>query len=105
MISLPLPLPLRREIEILVVDDSRVQSKVLKDLLQDRGYLVRIAADGSQALDMVREKKPTLIISDVVMPVMNGYDLCYALKQDEALRDVPVILLTSLADTTDIVLG
>lgn len=102
---LPLPLPLRAEIEILIVDDSRVQSKILKDLLQDRGYLVRAAADGRQALDMVREKKPTLVISDVVMPVMNGYDMCYALKQDEALHDVPVILLTSLSDTSDIVLG
>ncbi len=105
MISLPLPLALRTEIEILVVDDSRVQSKVLKNLLQDRGYAVRAAADGREALDMVREKKPTLIISDIVMPVMNGYDLCFALKQDEMLRDVPVILLTSLADTSDIVLG
>jgi diguanylate cyclase (GGDEF)-like protein len=82
-----------------------VQAKVLKDLLQDRGYAVRAASDGREALDMVREKRPTLIISDVVMPVMNGYDLCFALKQDEMLRDVPVILLTSLADTSDIVLG
>ena len=105
MISLPLPLSLRSEIEILVVDDSRVQSKLLKDLLQGRGYIVRSAVDGREALDMVREKKPTLIISDVVMPVMNGYDMCFALKQDETLRDVPVILLTSLSDTSDIVLG
>ncbi len=105
MISLPLPLPLRSEIEILVVDDSRVQSKLLKDLLQSRGYIVRSAADGREALEMVRQKKPTLIISDIVMPVMNGYDMCFALKQDEALRDVPIILLTSLSDTADIVLG
>lgn len=105
MSFLPLPLALRSPVEILVVDDSRVQAKILKDLLQDRGYLVRAAGDGREALDMVRDKKPTLIISDVVMPVMNGYDLCFALKQDEMLRDVPVILLTSLADTSDIVLG
>ncbi len=105
MVPLPLPLSLRSEIEILIVDDSRVQSKLLKDLLQNRGYLVRAAADGREALDMAREKKPTLIISDVVMPIMNGYDMCLALKQDEALREVPVILLTSLSDTSDIVLG
>ena len=105
MSSLPLPLSLRSEIEILIVDDSRVQSKLLKDLLQDRGYLVRAAVDGREALNMAREKKPTLIISDVVMPVMNGYDMCLALKQDEELRAVPVILLTSLSDTSDIVLG
>lgn len=102
---LPLPLALRSEIDVLVVDDSRVQAKILKDLLQDRGYIVRTAGDGREALDRVREKKPALIISDVVMPVMNGYDLCFALKQDEELREVPVILLTSLADTSDIVLG
>ena len=105
MTSLPLPLALRSEIEILIVDDSRVQSKLLKDLLQDRGYRVRAALDGREALNMMREKKPTLIISDVVMPVMNGYDMCLALKQDETLRDVPIILLTSLSDTSDIVLG
>ncbi len=103
--NLPLPLALRTEIEVLIVDDSRVQSKLLKDLLLGRGYIVRSAGDGREALEMVREKKPTLIISDVVMPVMNGYDMCFALKQDETMRDVPVILLTSLADTSDIVLG
>lgn len=105
MVSLPLPLALRSEIEILIVDDSRVQSKLLKDLLQDRGYLVRAAADGREALEMAREKKPALIVSDVVMPVMNGYDMCLTLKQDETLHEVPVVLLTSLSDTSDIVLG
>lgn len=97
----PLPLSLRTPIEILVVDDSRMQVKVLKDLLQDRGFLVRTAADGREVLGLVREQKPTPVISDAVMPVMNGYDLCFAFKGDEDLRDVPVITGTSLASAED----
>lgn len=87
------------------MDDSRVQAKLLKDLLESRGYTVRVASNGQEALHLLRDKRPTLIISDIVMPVMNGYDMCYALKQDISLKNIPVILLTSLSDTEDIVLG
>ena len=103
--GLPLPLPMRENIEILVVDDSRVQAKLLKDLLEDKSYHVRVALNGREAIDAIRQKKPTLVISDIVMPVMNGYDMCHELKQDATLRDIPVILLTSLSNTEDIVLG
>jgi diguanylate cyclase (GGDEF)-like protein len=105
MSELPLPISLRQEVEILVVDDSRVQAKLLKDLLESRGYAVRVATNGQEALHLIRDKRPTLIISDIVMPVMNGYDMCYALKQDPGYKNVPVILLTSLSDIEDIVLG
>lgn len=91
--------------EILVVDDSRVQAVVLKNLLQANHYAVRVAMNGQESLAMMRERKPALVISDVVMPQMNGYEMCRAIKSDAALQDVPVILLTSLSDAEDIVLG
>lgn len=92
-------------IEILIVDDSRVQAKVLKDLLQSNAYKVHAAYNGQQALELAREHKPALIISDIVMPVMDGYEMCRCLKQDDELNDIPVILLTSLSDKEDILLG
>lgn len=105
MSSLPLPITLKTEVQILIVDDSRVQAKVLKDLLQRRGFEVRVASDGREALEEARRQVPTLVISDIIMPVMNGYDMCLAMKEDQTLKNVPVILLTSLSDTDDILLG
>ena len=97
--------PSLQGVEILIVDDSRVQATVLKNLLQANSYCVRVAGNGHEALKMAREQRPTLVISDVVMPQMNGYEMCSHLKSDAVLKDLPVILLTSLADITDLVLG
>ena len=66
---------------------------------------MRIAVNGAEALQAVRESRPHLIISDVVMPVMDGYAMCRAIKDDETLSDVPVIILTSLSDPQDVILG
>lgn len=95
----------QRTAEILVVDDSRTQAELLRYLLEKHGYRARVANDGKGALDAVRERKPDLIISDIVMPEMDGYQMCETIKQDAALRDIPVILLTTLADTDDIIRG
>lgn len=92
-------------IEILIVDDSPTQAMVLRHLLQEHGYQVRAASDGKAGLQAAREGKPALIISDVLMPEMNGYEMCQAIKQDAALADVPVILLTTLSDAEDVVRG
>ncbi len=92
-------------IEILVVEDSRTQAELLKHLLQGCGYVVAAAADGQEALLGARRRKPTLIVTDVEMPVMGGYEMCRAMKSDPALRDIPVILLTSLSDPGDVLRG
>jgi diguanylate cyclase (GGDEF)-like protein len=97
--------PSLQGVEILIVDDSRVQATVLKNLLQANSYCVRVAGNGHEALKMAREQRPTLVISDVVMPQMNGYEMCSQLKSDAVLKDLPVILLTSLSDPEDIILG
>jgi PAS domain S-box-containing protein len=91
--------------EILVAEDSTTQAEQLKYVLERHGYKVRVAADGEQALAAAREHKPTLILSDVMMPGMDGYALCKRIKANEELQDTPVILITSLSSPQDILQG
>ncbi|RJG23932.1 hybrid sensor histidine kinase/response regulator [Massilia cavernae] len=91
--------------EILIVEDSPTQAERLRRLIQSREYRVRVAGNGKQALDAIRDAKPDLVLSDIVMPEMNGYDLCRAIKTDPALQDIPVILVTALNDAKDIIRG
>jgi signal transduction histidine kinase len=93
------------EIEILIVEDSPTQAERLRRLIQSLHYNARVAANGQLALAAIRERKPHLVLSDIVMPEMNGYDLCRAIKADPTLRDIPVILVTSLNDPKDIIRG
>jgi signal transduction histidine kinase/HPt (histidine-containing phosphotransfer) domain-containing protein len=92
-------------VNILVAEDSATQAQNLQHLLEGQGYEVRVAGNGQQALDLARQRRPTLIISDIVMPVMDGYALCKAIKCDETLKNIPVILVTTLADAQDVMLG
>ena len=93
------------EIEILIVEDSPTQAERLRRLIQSMRYGARVAGNGQLALDAIRERKPHLVLSDIVMPEMDGYTLCRAIKADPALRDIPVILVTSLMDPKDIIRG
>jgi response regulator RpfG family c-di-GMP phosphodiesterase len=90
---------------ILIAEDSPTQAMQLRYLLEEHNYPIVVAANGQEALAAAREHRPDLIISDIIMPIMNGYEMCHAIKQDEALQDVPVILLTALSDPADIVRG
>ena len=92
-------------VEILVVEDSPTQAEQLRHLLESSGYTVTAAANGKQALAAVQERKPALIISDIVMPEMDGYELCRHLKADESLKEIPVILLTALSDPREVIKG
>jgi signal transduction histidine kinase len=92
-----------RPAEILIVEDSPTQAERLRYLLEESGYTVRVAGDGAAAFAAVRDRLPALVITDVVMPGMDGYELCKAIKSDDELGDVPVILLTSLAQPEDVV--
>jgi signal transduction histidine kinase len=91
--------------EILIVEDSPTQAEKLKHLLEEQAYTVVVAANGKDALASARERHPTLIISDIVMPEMDGYALCKAIKSDKELKGIPVILLTSLTSVEDVVQG
>jgi DNA-binding response OmpR family regulator len=91
--------------EILIAEDSATQAELLAALLEAHGYLVRVASDGVAALAAIRSRKPVLVVSDVVMPKMDGYGLCRAIKDDPATNDIPVILVTTLVDPGDLIRG
>ncbi len=91
--------------EILIVEDSPTQAERLRRLIQSIGYRVRVASNGQRALNLIRERKPQMVVSDIIMPEMNGYELCRALKADPTLREIPVILVTALNDPKDIIRG
>ena len=86
--------------DILIVEDSATQAAQIKYLLESYHYKVEVTRDGQQALIWLSEHKPSLVISDIVMPEMNGFELCEKIKSDERTEDIPVILLTSLSDPT-----
>lgn len=92
-------------VEILIAEDSPTQAEQLQNLLEGHGYRVVVAANGRKALDSLQRHRPSLVISDIVMPEMNGYELCQAIKSDAALKDIPVILVTTLSDVLDIMKG
>ena len=80
---------------VLVVDDSITVRRVTQRLLQREGYRVALAADGLQAMERLAEERPTLVLSDIEMPRMDGFDLLRNIRADEALRDLPVVMITS----------
>jgi hypothetical protein len=92
-------------VEILIVEDSATQAAQLSHHLEVRGYSVRMARNGREALPLALERIPSIIITDVVMPGVDGYTLCRMLKSQAALKDVPVILLTSLSGPHDVLRG
>lgn len=89
---------------VLLVDDSATQLEAARDLLQRNGYDVHVARTGEEALDIVRNQRFDLVLSDVMMPGMSGFDLCAAIRREVEPKP-PVVLLTSLSDPRDIVRG
>jgi len=97
--------PVEPPMEILIVEDSPTQAQRLQHILERQGYHVTIAAKGREALEAAQGRKPGLIISDVIMPEMDGYELCHRVKSDASLADIPVILVTTLSDPQDVIRG
>lgn len=91
--------------EILIVEDSLTQAERLRYFLERNEFGVRVARNGSEALALVADRAPSMVISDIVMPEMDGYELCRRLRQDEATSDIPVILLTGLTEPSDVIDG
>lgn len=90
---------------LLIAEDSRIQAKVLANKLGEAGYEVRKAENGRVALEMIRQQRPSLVVSDIEMPEMTGYELCSAVKKDPELRNIPFVLLSTLSDAQDIIKG
>jgi DNA-binding response OmpR family regulator len=92
-------------VHVLIAEDSPTQAELLRGLLEEQGYEVTAAGNGALALEAARQRKPTLVVSDIVMPEMDGYALCRAIKADRKLKDVPVVIVTSLSGIQDIVMA
>ena len=94
-----------KPIKILIVEDSHTQALQLKKTLQLHNYEVIMVNNGTDALQYLKHNHPSIIISDIIMPNMDGYCLCKKIKQSKKHKDIPVILLTQLSDPKDIIKG
>ena len=90
-------------VEILVVEDSRTQAAQLRNLLEQHEFRVACVGNGVEALAAIRTRRPSLVMSDIVMPEMDGYQLCRQIKEDDGLKDIPSILMTTLADPREVI--
>lgn len=88
---------------ILIVEDDPTMLRGLKDNFEYKGYSVVTAADGEDGLDKALEVKPDLIILDIMLPKLNGYEICRLVRQEKL--DMPIIMLTAKGEESDIVLG
>lgn len=92
--------------KVMIVEDSPTQALKLQLILEGKGYDVIHGDNGKEALDLLDlNSLPDIIISDIVMPVMNGYDFCAKVKQDKNTAEIPIILLTHLSDPKDVIMG
>jgi len=91
--------------EIMVVDDSKFNLKLMSDILLLAGYKVTVAISGELALEAIKIKKPDLILLDVNMPGISGYEVCRILKMDKYNRDIPIIFVSALTESEDKITG
>ena len=90
---------------ILLVEDSATQALHFSGLLEENGARVLWASDGESGLDMAHQQKPDLIVLDIQLPKMNGFEVCQRLKEDSATVEIPVIMLTRFDEAESVVQG
>jgi len=90
---------------ILVVDDNQENLKVISNFLKEMNYKIALALDGDSALQIVRENKIDLILLDIMMPGMDGFEVCKILKEKSETKDIPIIFLTARTESDDIIRG
>jgi two-component system, OmpR family, response regulator VanR len=95
----------REKMTILIVEDSSVQAKILQHALEKNNFEVYKTKNGKEAIEYLDDHTPAIIISDIVMPEMDGYELCKKIKSDERMRNIPIILLTMLSEPEDVMKG
>ncbi|NJM14273.1 MAG: response regulator [Bacteroidales bacterium] len=96
---------MEQNIHILIVDDNQENLRVVSNYLKDNGYKLALAQDGINALEIVKNNKIDLILLDIMMPDMDGFEVCEKLKENPDTKNIPVIFLTAKTDTEDIVKG
>lgn len=94
-----------KEPTILIVDDTATNLVVLMDYLGNHGFSVTVAQDGEEAIERAQFAQPDLILLDVMMPGMNGFEACRRFKSDDRTKDIPVIFMTALSDSSDKITG
>ena len=97
-----------KKINVLILEDSPTQALELEYILEKGGYSTTVVINGIEGLEYLNNPintVPDVVISDIVMPEMNGFDFCRVLKKDDKLKNIPVVLLTSLSDPTDVISG
>jgi two-component system alkaline phosphatase synthesis response regulator PhoP len=90
---------------ILIVDDNQQNCELLDAYLADEGYQIEMVYDGQQTLDAVARQQPDLILLDIMMPRLSGYEVCHRLKSSEETRTIPILMITALAEMSDIEKG
>lgn len=93
------------ECRILIVDDNLMNIQVVGEMLRSKGYKIEVALNGYEALQVAEKKRPDLILLDIMMPGMDGYEVCDKLKAAPSTQEIPIIFLTAKAETEDIVKG
>jgi two-component system, sensor histidine kinase and response regulator len=91
--------------KVLVVEDSRTQAEYLGHILKKEGIAFAIAENGRVALEMIARERPALVLTDIIMPEMDGYELCRRIRKDKKTAGIPVIMVTQLFDPADVLLG
>ena len=91
--------------QVLIAEDEPNIVVSLEFLLQAAGHEVSIARDGQQALDMIRESRPDLIVLDVMLPLINGFEVCHRVRKNPGLRDVKILMLTAHGRKTEMIRG
>jgi CheY-like chemotaxis protein len=86
--------------KVLVVDDDPAILEICSDLLQTEGYEVVVATNGQQALEQAHEETPSVVLMDIMMPVMDGIEACRRLKADQHTADMPVVLMSARTNLT-----
>jgi DNA-binding response OmpR family regulator len=87
--------------KVIVADDDRMLRKAAETTLRRQGYLVATASDGEEALQLIRSEQPDVIVLDLIMPKLQGFDVLQILKQDSLTSNIPVIVLSSLTQEQD----
>lgn len=95
----------KEDILILIVDDTPQNIQVIGNILSEEGYDTGVAMNGKEALNFVLKQLPDLILLDIKMPEMDGYEVCQILKKEKKTEDIPIIFLTAKTETEDIVKG
>ncbi|MCW6038255.1 response regulator [Spirulina subsalsa FACHB-351] len=87
--------------KVLVVEDSLAQRQMISDLLKGSGLTVAVASNGLEAIEQMKEYSPDIVVLDIVMPEMNGYELCRRIKSDPKTQHVPVVMCSSKGEEFD----